>query len=200
MKRFSFIICFLLIGNLHKMAIADNDIKNIIEKQPKEVVLQFYNWYLKNIYLKSPLNKPDVTDHPEVKIINATYQIISKNQFDKLRKTGFFSEEFFKNELIVFNACNVQLKKVKIKDVEKCGCFPTDFVKTNDCDFLNGYSWVGGQGEDLKTVKISKVNTVGNRSKVTATIGDGTVDYSHPEVSLVKENDGWKITKIDLHY
>jgi hypothetical protein len=200
MNRRLFIICFLLLINIDKANTPKQTLNVIKGKSPQEVALQFYNWYLKKVYLKSPLNKPNVMDHPEVKIVNTTYQIVSKNQFEKLKETGFFSDEFFKNELVVFNACNVQLKKVKIKDVEECGCSPATFVKTSDCDFLEGYTWVGGQGEDLKTVKISKVVTMGDKSKVTATIGDGTVDYSHPIVSLIKENNEWKIAKIDLRY
>jgi hypothetical protein len=195
-----FITGLLLLFNIGKADISNQTISYIKEKPPQDVVLQFYNWYLKNVYLKSPLNKPNIIDHPEVKNINGSYQITSKNQFDKLRKTGFFSEGFFKSELVVFNACNVQLKKVKVKDVEECGCSPTTFVKTSDCDFLEGYTWVGGQGEDLKTVKIFKVVTIGDKSKVTATIGDGTVEFSHPVVSLIKENNDWKIIKIDLKY
>jgi hypothetical protein len=200
MKRLAIIICFLLLTNVDKANPFKQSINDTKGKSPQEVVLQFYNWYLQKVYLKSPLNKPNIIDHPEVKNINASYQIISKNQFEKLRKTGFFSEGFFKSELVVFNACNVQLKKVKVKDVEECGCSPTTFVKTSDCDFLEGYTWVGGQGEDLKTVKISKVVTTGDKSKVTATISDGTVDYSHPIVNLIKENNEWKIAKIDLRY
>jgi hypothetical protein len=163
------------------------------QKTPQDVVLQFYNWYFKTTYMKT-------NEGPDVKLVDSKYQIVAERLFNKLKKTGFFSDEFFKNQLIIYNACNVQLKKVNVKDVEKCGCSPAEFVKTTDCDFLSSFPWVGGQGESLNTVKVLKVKTIGNTSKVTATITDSHVDYSHPEVTLVKENDGWKIAKIDLHY
>jgi hypothetical protein len=166
---------------------------NKSEKTPEEVVLQFYNWYLKEIYLKSTLERPDVKLTKE-----SIYQIVPKVQFDKLKKTGFFSDEFYKNELIIYNACNVQLRKVKIKDVDKCGCSPSEFVKNDDCDFLSYYPWTGGQGENLNKVTISKVTTSGDLSNVTAEISEANTPYSHPIVTLLKEDRIWKISKIEL--
>jgi hypothetical protein len=170
-------------------------------KPPEEVALQFYNWYLKyyNEYAKNSHFKTELSS-PDIKLVNSAYQIISKDQFDQLKKIGFFSNEFFKNQTIIYNACNVQLRKVSIKKVEQCGCSPTEFVEGNDCDFMTYYIWVGGQGENLNRAKIIKVNTHGNLSKVTIGISADNYAYSRPEVTLLKEDGNWKISKIELHY
>jgi hypothetical protein len=168
---------------------------NAEEKPPQEVALQFYNWYLKNIYYsKSDLSNPDI------KLVKSTYQIISKDQFDKLKKTRFFSNEFYENQTIIYNACNLQLRKVSRRKVEKCACSPTEFVKGNECDFMAYYPWVGGQGETINTAKVIKVNTHENLSKVTIGLSADKYAFSRPEVTLLKEDGNWKISKIELHY
>ena len=169
---------------------------NPIGKPPKEVALQFYNWYLKNIY-SSPSDK---LSNPDIKLINSTYQIISEAQFERLRKTNFFSNEYYKNQTVIYNACNVQLSKVGIKQVEKCGCSPTTFVESNECDFIGYYTWIGGQGETINTAKVIKVETIGNLSKVTIRLSYYQTAYSLSEVTLLKEDGNWKISRIKVHF
>lgn len=168
-----------------------------IKELPGQVVFNFYNWYLKKVYNKAndKLSNPNI-----IRTKDSIYQIDSEIQLKELKETGFFSDDFFKNQLSIYSRCDVQLRQVKPKDVDKCGCSPTEFVRNNDCAFLSYYTWIGGQGENINTVKIYKIKTIGNLSKVTVQLSDGQTLYSHAEVTLIRQNNTWKISKIDLRY
>lgn len=167
-------------------------------ESPGEIVSRFYNWYLKKVYLH---DNDDGLWNPDIKLTkDSIYKIMPQVQFNKLKKTGFFSDKFYKNKIVIYNKCDVQLRIAKPKDVNKCGCSPAEFAKNNDCDCLSYYTWVGGQGENLNAAKIEKINTVGNISKVTVGIYADKYLYSHPEVTLLKENGKWKIANIEVHF
>ncbi len=184
-------------------SLSKDSISGTIDKSqsPEQTALQFYNWYLKEVYAKSG---PENPEGPEVKITpDSIYQIIPNTYFDKLKKTGFFSNSFYENELHTYRKCDTQLKKVKLADVDKCGCSPTDLVdvNNNDCDFLTYKTWTGGQGESINNAKIIKGITNGNTSVVTMELGgEGNPAYSHPKVFLINESGMWRISKIELKY
>jgi hypothetical protein len=175
--------------------LSNQGLKKTNTEAPEMVALKFYKWYLKNIYGHDKLSQPQVKLSKD-----SVYQVVPEGQFERLRKTGFFSEVFYKNQSAVYNKCNVQLRLVNPQDVAKCGCSPATFVKNSDCDFLSYYTWTGGQGEDLNTAKIEKVKTAGSVSKVTIAVGEYGYAFSHPEVTLLKEGHKWKIARIDLYF
>lgn len=162
-----------------------------------QVVLRFYNWFLRGPYLSAA----DNFETPAIKLTkDSIYQIAFETQFDSLKHTGYFSKDFFKNQLQNYNACNIQLKKVNTKDVDKCGCSPVELIEGNDCDFLTYNSWTGGQGETLNKVTILKTQMINDVSKVTVALGDKNEVYSRPEVILTKEDGEWRISRITIRY
>lgn len=168
--------------------------------EPAKVVVNFYKYYLSNIYAKK-----DELAAPTVKLENGIYKLDSSAHLDFLNKSGFFSKDFYSNELPQFNLCDDALKTVSVSEVSKTGGMPTDFVKGDACSFLLYYQWVGGQGEALNTVHVVSSNTTGNVAVVTVAIGQQTDDtdnyiYSYPSVSLVDEAGLWKIASIRVSF
>ncbi len=164
--------------------------------EPEKVVLKFYQWYLKSIYLKEHVEVPEV-----ILTKDSIYKIDATKHLDFLKECGYFSSEFYGNETPLFNRCDEQLRKVNSMQVEESGGFAADFVENNDCSFLNWMVWTGGQGEDLSTVEIEKSIISADSATVIAVIGDATgYKYSNPLVTLLKEKGEWKISRIVITY
>ena len=159
---------------------------------PGKVVLNFYKWYLKSIYLKKSVEGPEV-----ILTKDSIYEIDATKHINFLKESGYFSPKFYENEIQLYNRCGEQLKKVNVKQVEESGGLAADFVESEDCSFLSWMVWTGGQGEELSTVEIKSSNSKADIATVIAVIGDETgFKYSNPTVTLVKENGEWKISKI----
>ena len=165
-------------------------------KDPEKVVLKFYQWYLKSIYLKKSVEGPEV-----ILTKDSIYKIDVTKHIDFLKECGYFSPKFYDNEIQLFNRCGEQLKKVNAKQVEESGGFAADFVDRNDCSFLSWMVWTGGQGEDLSTVEIKSSIVTADSATVIAVIGDATgYKYSNPTVTLLKENGEWQISRIVISF
>nr|WP_294789998.1 hypothetical protein [uncultured Mucilaginibacter sp.] len=171
------------------------DEKSDSTKRPEAVALRFYNWYIKEMYPDSSIDKPTLKITAD-----SVYQLIADTQFETLRKTGFFSKDFFHHQSHIYSACNLSLKKIDIKKVEDCGCSPTEFVNNESCSFFSYYAWVGGQGENITNAKVVSTNVKGNYATVKMEILADGIPYSHPKVTEFKENGVWKIAVIDLEW
>jgi hypothetical protein len=169
--------------------------KPIILNEPEKVVSNFYNWYLKDIYLKKDVESPDII------LKNNIYQIDPSNHIKFLKDSGYFSDLLYKNELPMYEKCDKKLKEVKVEDVKREGDFPPDHVDGNDCSFLSYFIWTGGQGETFDDkIKILNSTIDTNKAEVLVVIKSYGKDYSYPQVTLLKENGKWKISDISVSF
>lgn len=173
-----------------------NSIKT--EDEPQAVALNFYKWYLKDIYLKKYVESPEITlTKDSIYVLDAT----KHKEF--LQTSGYFSPKFYDNEITVFKNCENKLKFVKWKEVEESGAInPADYVEGNECNFTFYQVWTNGQGETINKAEIDKYSTKGDTSLVVIKLSDSLQGgvYSKPYVSMVKENGKWKISKIKISF
>jgi hypothetical protein len=185
------------LSNNNKTLLDKNGIvKN--ENEPQIVALQFYKWYLKDIYLKKDVESPEIVlTKDSVFVLDATKH---KNF---LKTSGYFSQKFYENEIGIFIDCENKLKFIKWAEVEKSGAVnPADFVEGNECDFTSYKVWTNGQGEPFSRVEIQKYTTKNDISLVVLNLSDSLQGgfYSKPYVSMIKENGKWKISKIRVGF
>ena len=157
--------------------------------EAEKVTLTFYETYLKNFY------EGDGHETPVVGITtDSTYYLDTLDHIKFLDKLGCFSSEYYKNRTEVYNACRAELKKLNPGELDG----PPD----GDCAFMTFMIWTGGQGETLNTADILKSSITDSTAKVVVAIGDsiGKYIYSYPTVELIREDNKWKISGIDLSY
>lgn len=166
------------------------------ELNPALVALKFYNWYLKEIYLKKSVESPEVILNKD-----SVYELDPKAHIRFLNNSGYFSTKFYENEVGVFNSCNEKLKKISSREVEKQGYSPSELVEGDDYLFLTCMIWTMGQGETLNTAKVKSSKIEKDIANVVIAIGDSlSGDFSYSHVTLLKEKDKWKIAKIKADF
>jgi len=197
----SFLLCNLvLLSCADKIKTSNSEISVVNDTitfaakyvDPESVVQNFYKWYLSSIYLKKSVEAPEV-----ILTKDSVYELDASKHLEFLSECGYFSSKFYENEIQLFKKCDEQLKKVDVKQVEESGGLALDFVGNEDCSFMNWKAWTGGQGEILNTVKIASSYINDKLANVVVAIGDSTgFVYSTPNVTLIKEDREWKISKI----
>jgi len=176
---------------IHKKGIVVN------EDEPQIVALKFYEWYLKDIYLKKFVESPDI-----VLTKDSIYVLDATNHKKFIETCGYVSEKFYENELAIFKDCEDKLRLVKWKDVEESGAVnPAEYVTGNECEFTHYMIWTNGQGESINKAEIEKFTTKADKSLVVLKLSDSLYGgFSKSRVSMVKENGKWKISKIDATF
>jgi len=147
---------------------------------PINVVRDFYNWYLPTYYLNS--NDPSYCEIQK-NAFGKFYLDTTKN-FPVLRKSSFFSAEYFDSELKNINRCNSQLKSIEANH---------DGLPTEDltaCWFMNHIPWTGGQGEEIKSFEILEMTQEKNIAIVKVMLED----IIFIRLNLI--NNAWKISEI----
>ncbi|MFB9077953.1 hypothetical protein ACFFLS_04705 [Flavobacterium procerum] len=175
-----------------------DDKKSESKNEPQNVALAFYKWYLKDIYLKKFVESPDV-----VLSKDSIYVLDTSEHKKFLETSGYFSPKFYENEVVSFRNCENKLRSVSWKKVEESGAVnPAEYVEGNECAFTHYMIWTNGQGENLDTAEIEKYSIKDNTALVIIKLSNSPEGgfYSRPHVSMVKENDKWKISKIEVHF
>lgn len=184
------------LNKIEKHIELENNKKPIDINSPQNIAVNFYKWYLKDIYLKKFVESPNVVlSKDSIYVLDAT----EHKKF--LETSGYFSSKFYENEIGGFKDCENKLRLVKWKDVEESGAVnPAEYVEGNECVFTHYMIWTNGQGEPVNKVVIDKYSTKGNTSLVVLNLSDslGERIYSKPNVSMIKENGKWKISKIEV--
>jgi hypothetical protein len=163
--------------------------------EPEKVVSNFYSWYLRDIYLKKRIESP-------ILAINSLglYQLDSKETFDYLRNTGYFSEQYFTNTQKKYDACNIELAKVDLKQIKESGAVdPSENI--NNCDFLHSMIWTGGMGEQMDSFEIIDSNIADFKTGSVASVLIRLKPYgSYASVNLSLENNKWLIDNIGINF
>lgn len=193
-KKNYIIFIVLVIGMVLFFVFHDN-FKSKVLSEPEKVTLDFYQYYLRDIY-----KKYDSVESPSAKLNSyGIYQLDPTEHIKFLNESGYFSPKFYENETPLFEKCDDDLKLVSVQEVNEAGTFPEEFASA--CDFVFYHQWVGGQGEELNTVDIVKSEMAGDMASVMVVIGNReSGPYSYPIVTLKKESDGWKIIDIEISF
>jgi len=196
-----FIIIITLISLFPKYSYSQsNNINNYLSineknelNDPEKIVLNFYRWYIKNIYLKKNV------EGPIAKLIsNNIYELDATEHIKFIKSAGYFSTSFYKNEIAKFDSCSECLKNTDLKLIADEGF---DILDCDCCNFLNSMIWTGGQGEEITTANIIKSEISSNSALVIVVLGLTDDDkYSYPNVTLLKENNKWKIDNITISF
>ena len=193
-KRNYIIFTVIVIGMALFFVFHDN-FKSKVLNEPEKVTLDFYQYYLRDIY-----KKYYSIESPSAKLnSDGIYQLDPTEHIKFLNESGYFSPKFYENEIPLFEKCNDDLKAVSVQEVNESGTFPEEFAST--CDFVFYHQWVGGQGEELNTVDIINSEIIGNTASVTAVVGSReSGPYSYPVVTLLSENGEWRISDIEISF
>ena len=163
---------------------------------PESVALSFYNWYLKDIYLKKSVESPELFLNED-----SVYVLDPRAHIKFLNESGYFSTKFYENEVKMFDSCNDKLSKINPHEVEDNGYFPPELAGDDNCRFLECMIWTLGQGETLNTAKVKSSTIDKDSANVIITIGDTLAgDFSYSHVTLLKEKDKWKISRIRVDF
>lgn len=184
------LILFIQSCDSAKSKNTDNSLGQI--DSPDKVVQDFYHWYLDNYY------NPDyriIT--PEEKIKDGQLYLDTTTYMSTIRSSGFFSQKYIMGQINLFKSCDEEIRKIKLKDYEECGCSPADMVK--NCDFMLYYNWLYHQGEDTQDIIIKEKKEQTDNATVNIELlsrkGD-TRGYQKLRVTLDKENGEWRISDI----
>lgn len=159
---------------------------------PDKVVQDFYHWYLDNYY-----NPEYRIITPGEKIKDGQLYLDTTTYMSIIRSSGFFSQKYIVGQIGLFKSCDEELRKIKLKDYEECGCSPADMVK--NCDFMLYYNWLYHQGEDTQDIIIKEKKVLTDNATVDIELlsrkGDNK-GYQKLRVTLDKDNGEWRISDI----
>jgi len=192
MRTIGTILLILIIQSCDnaKSKTLDNSLGQI--DSPDKVVNDFYHWYLDNYY-----NPEYRIITPGEKIKDGQLYLDTAAYMSIIRGSGFFSQKYIAGQIRLFITCDEEIRKIKLKDYEECGCSPADMVK--NCDFMLYYNWLYHQGEDTEDIiiKESKVQTDNATVDIELLSKKGdNKGYQNLRVTLEKDNGSWRITEI----
>ena len=156
----------------------------------KDVIARFYEWYIFDAYE----NKYDYYQIPSYSKINETTYVFNEEEYEKrLREVKFLSEKFIENSVIRLNACNGKMRKIEWESE------PEPQFNIQECNYLWGDTWIGGQGENINgfTIKSLEVQPDGRVQGIVDILIDKK-KFVQSEVMLSKQDEAYKIDAIEL--
>ena len=162
----------------------------------ERIVNNFFNWYTGVIKTNNSVEfMPQFVESDQ----GMTTLDFSK-YLENLRKYQF-SDSLIESEKLTYQECLSHIEKVKYSDFKTSWTDLDDFEST-DCDFANTYRWTGGM-EPIDCIRIVDLQII---SRLTGLVqlkicgidsNDKEYFWGKKTVILEKQNDNWKIIKID---
>lgn len=149
------------------------------------VVERFYSWYLDSLYENGSINTPDV-----IVLKDSVYSLDGSRYLLLLKRSGYFSNGFIDDQQAMIRQCNDVLVTSEGQKHYREAKFMA--IQSNECDFMNYFPWIGGQGEELKKVQVLSSTITGDKAEVLVKAVEKV------KVELIKENSEWKINKINI--
>lgn len=188
LNKYEYIYIYLLVFSLFFCSSKRTNQTNE-ENNPREIIEGFYKWYIHEAY-------PKVYDYyqiPPYKKVGETKYIFNKTELRaRLSKVKFLSNEYINFTLDKLEACNAEMLKIDWDAV------PESQFNIRQCDYLWFDNWLGGQGENIDGFRIvSEVNTK-DGIEFTVEILINKEIFTHSKVTVKKEEEKYKINKIEL--
>ena len=186
---FAFIIVIVHLISCQGCNKLANDKDFRIDPKAREVVNNFYKWYIGDAYQKGS----GYYQVPPFKRISDQLYVFDGAELEKrLAKVPFFSNEY-RNQLVnKLKLCNAEMSK-KIWEYE-----PEPQFDIGKCNYLWFDNWVGGQGESINDFRIIEENNHETYTEFLVEILIDKVVFVKSKVKVVKESDLYKIDNIML--
>jgi hypothetical protein len=162
----------------------------------ERIVNNFFSWYIGVIKTNNSSEfMPQFVESEQ----GMTTLDFSK-YFENLRKYQF-GDSLIELERLTYQECISNLEKVKYSDFRTSWTDLDDFESTN-CDFANSYRWAGGM-EPIDCIRIVDLKIVPKQTGLVQLkycgidSNDKEYFWGKTTVILEKQNENWKITKID---
>jgi len=162
----------------------------------EKIVNNFFNWYIGVTKMNNSIEfMPQFVESDE----GMTILDFSK-YFENLRKYQF-SDSLIESERLTYQECISHLEKVKYSDFKVTWTDLDNFESTN-CDFANSYRWTRGM-EPIDCIRIVDLKIISNETGLVQIkfcgidSDDKEILWGKKTVTLKKQNNNWKITKID---
>lgn len=180
---------------LEKLPITQRQVDTDSVKVEK-IVNNFFDWYIGVIKTNNSIEFMPQFVESDTEMTTLDFS----KYFENLRKYQF-SDSLIESERLTYQECITHLEKVKYSDFKVKWTDLDDFESTN-CDFANSYRWTGGM-EPIDCIRIVDLKITSNQTGLVQLKFCG-VDSNDKEflwgkktVILEKQNDNWKIIKID---
>lgn len=172
----------------------DNE-TNRFSKPIAKTVTDFYTWYLDGYYN----NEKNI----ELSFVNSDgiSSLDTFVYFNKIRESGFFSEEYINNRKIQIESCLLEINKLDWGVVKNYDGNPAELIKGIECNFLMAYNFLFHQGETVKDVEVEVIMLDTEDVNKVVVVAEQLIEKDGKSngfkmlVTLVKE-DKWKITDI----
>lgn len=162
----------------------------------EEIANNFFNWYIGVTKTNNSIEfMPQFAENDK----GMTTLDFSK-YIENLRKYQF-SDSLIKSEILTYQECLSHIEKVKYSEFKASWTDLDDFESTN-CDFANSYRWTGGM-EPIDCIRIVDLKIISNQTGLVQLkfcgidSNDKEYFWGKKTVILEKQNDNWKIIKID---
>jgi hypothetical protein len=161
-----------------------------------KIVNNFYNWYIEVTKTNNRIEfMPQFIENNR-----GMTTLDFSRYFENLRKYQF-SDSLIKSERLTYQECISHIKKVKYSDF-KTSWTDLDVFESTNCDFANSYRWIGGM-EPVDCIRIVDLKIQSNQTGLVQLqfcgidSNDKEYFWGKKTVILEKQNNNWKIIKID---
>lgn len=159
--------------------------------------LKFYNWYLGCLKNDTTYSTAQIGYHWK----DSTPILDTEMYLNQLETLGVVGITFIKSEKERFRKCQDSLNRIKIADVEECGCSVGEFY--DECNFVDYYYWIGTQ-ELFDGCELKSVNILGDDATCSIVFYylNDKKELVYPNLTSVlylsKKKNKWFIEKIEL--
>lgn len=187
----SFIVVVLLVT--YSLSCRSSD-KSAFAKEDSlamETVQEFYQWYIYEVY-------PQGSGYYQVpryeKVDRVTYIFDIDDYQKRLSSVEFFSNGYKKKLIDRIRKCNQAMREVKWEYE------PEPMFNIEQCNYLWGNQWVGGQGERVNGFKVESIVVNDGEAHCIVNILIDDKVFVRSILNLSKFEDEYKITNISLDW
>jgi len=162
----------------------------------EKIVNNFFNWYIGVTKTNNSIEFMPQFVESDQGMTTLDFSIYLGN----LQKYQF-SDSLIESEKLTYQECISHLEKVKYSDFKTTWTDLDDFESTN-CDFANSYRWTGSM-EPIDCIRIVDLKILSNKTALVQLhfcgidSNDKEYFWGKETVILEKQNENWKIIKID---
>lgn len=114
----------------------------------EKTAIGFYTWYLDDYYN----NERNI----ELNFVrsNGITTLDTAIYFDKIRRSGFFSEKYIENKKARIKPCLREINKLDWEVIKNYDGNPAELIEGIECNFLMSYNFLFHQGEGTDAIEL----------------------------------------------